>query len=89
MSGKHRSIGERLDRAHSPEARRETLSAWIDNWEGDHRMTLDELRQAIQSGNPHGIASGIASMRAIADKRFGALRRILLDDAGPAREGSE
>lgn len=75
--GKHRSIGERLKRAKSPEVKQKVLRDWVKNWEDDHRMTMDDLREAIQTGDPHGIASGIASMRAIADKRFLALRRIL------------
>lgn len=77
MAIKHRSIGERFRRAKSLEARREMLSDWVDNWERDQRDALDLLNAGIESDETELLTSAAGQMRAIIDKRFPALQRIL------------
>lgn len=76
-SDKHRSIGERLRRAKSPEARAETLAAWVDNWEQDQIAVVELIEEGVRTMDPDLLQPGAGQLRALTTKRMQALRNVL------------
>lgn len=77
MSDKHRSIGERLARAKSPEAIQAVLDAWVANWADDQMGIVEQLEFAARTGDRDTLISAIGQMRATTEKRMIGLRGVL------------
>lgn len=76
-SDKHRSIGERLRRAKTPEALAATLAAWVDNWERDQIAVLEMIEEGVRTMDPDLLQPGAGQLRALTAKRMQALRNVL------------
>ena len=70
---KHRSINERLRRAKSTAAKRETALKWADNWRQEQRGLVDHLIAADPGRRPELLRE----LSAVTDKRLGALPRVI------------
>lgn len=76
-SDKHRSIGERIKRAKSPEARAATLDAWVRNWEEDQMAVLEMIEEGVRTMDPDLLQPGAGQLRALTLKRMQGLRNVL------------
>lgn len=74
---RHRSIGERMARAKTIAARREAATDWAINWQDDHDATLRDLEKAVASRDWNAAARATGQLKAIAEKRFPALHRVI------------
>lgn len=81
---KHRSIGQRLKSARSPEALHATLADWAADWRRDQMDILRQLELAI-GDDPEAIdydalCSATGQLRSVTEKRFeglvGVIRRL-------------
>lgn len=74
---KHRSIGERLRRAKTPEARQETLQAWVKNWEQDQQEIVSQFENGVSQRDWDALASATGQLKAVTQKRMIALRGVI------------
>lgn len=74
---KHRSIGERLSRAKSPEAREELLKDWVANWQADQMGIVRQFQHALQTMDYDALCIATGELKAVSQKRFPALERVL------------
>ena len=74
---KHRSIGERLDRARSPEAIRETLRDWVANWHDDQKNIVAQFEYGTSHMDSDVLATATGQLKAVTQKRFEALAKII------------
>lgn len=75
--GTHRSIGERLKRARSPEAKRAVASAWGSNWHDEQDAIVHDLALAINANDWEQAKFLHRQLKAVTDKRFGVLQSVL------------
>lgn len=74
---KHRSIGERLRKARSPEARRQLLTDWAANWRADQMDIVRQLEDAIRAADHDALCSATGQLKAVTEKRFEGLTNLL------------
>lgn len=72
-----RSIGERIKRARSPAAQRQTAQDWAANWRRDHNETLARIEQALQRGNIDEAGQYLGQLKSLNAKAMGALPRVI------------
>lgn len=81
MSASDRSIAQRLSRAKAPGRRAEVAQDWARNWARnwaqDQSTALLMLERARCAQDWRGIGQAVAQLRAITDKRFGALSAVI------------
>lgn len=87
MKKKHRSISQRLNKAKSPEARKEVLADWAKSWEKETIELIRKLEQAIKTMDYDQLCINTGQLKAVAQKRFKALPNIFVRLAeGDAKE---
>lgn len=74
---KRRSIGERLDRAKSLSVRIEIAYDWLANWMQDHDAEIRHMETALQHGRTLEAGRALGRLKALSDKRFGAMPRVI------------
>ena len=75
--GKHRSIGERMQRAKSLASRREAALDWAANWLADQDETISALEQAIRRGDLVAAGRYCGQIKTISDKSLVALPKVI------------
>ena len=74
---KRRSIGERMGRAKSLDIRRQIAYDWTANWIQDHDAEIRFIETALQRGQISEAGQALGRLKALSDKRFGALPRVI------------
>lgn len=77
MSGRYRSIGERLRQAKSPEARQATVSSWSAAWQREQEDILRQLDAAIDVMDRSELRSAAGQLHEVTSKRFVGLQTVL------------
>ena len=73
----HRSIGERLKIARSPETKRIILSEWVDGWEREQAQLTLNFSLGAEICDYDAVMIAVGQLRAVTQKRFEALYGIL------------
>lgn len=74
---KHLSIGERLKKAKSLEARVEIALDWTENWVSDHDKTLSLIKSALIKGDVKAAERYLHQLKTLNEKRFSALPNLI------------
>ena len=74
---KRRSIGQRIQRAKSLDARRETALAWAANWRADHDDTLRQLERALAGRDIASAGQHLGQLKTLNDKAMSALPKVI------------
>lgn len=77
MSAGQRSIGQRLVKAKSLQAKRAAAQSWAAEWQVEQAALITAIAQAIRSSDGARTASALASMGDMHAKRFAALPGVL------------
>ena len=75
--GKHKSIGERINKAKSLAARREVAMDWAANWYADHLETIHALEKALAAHDMATAGRHCGQLKVLHDKALGALPRVI------------
>ena len=74
---KHLSISERLRKAKSIEAKRETLLDWRSNWLSEQLKIIKNIEHAINHDDYDTLCKSCWQLRTITNKRFNGLLNII------------
>lgn len=74
---KHRSIGERLNRAGTQELRIQIAKDWANNWQQDQEAVIAQLEQAIQNNDHDALCQATGQLKALTQKRFTAIENVI------------
>ncbi|MBN2980092.1 hypothetical protein [Cohnella algarum] len=77
MKQNHKSIGQRLKRAQSPESKKAIALDWAQNWKEDHDELIRNLERAIRTNDYDLLCIATGQLKAVGQKRFDALPRVL------------
>jgi hypothetical protein len=77
MKQKHLSISQRLRKAQSPEAKKAVALAWAKSWKEDHDELIRDLEHAIRTNDYDLLCIATGQLKAVGQKRFDALPRVL------------
>jgi hypothetical protein len=73
----HRSIRERLERAKSPAAKRETAYDWALSWREDQTDIVRQLQRAIEADDYDGLCRATGQLKEVTAKRFVGLASVI------------
>jgi hypothetical protein len=88
---KHLSISQRLSKASSPEARAEVLADWVADWEEAQWHLLEQIEEALSTGNYEASCIAAGAFKNQIEKRFDGLEtvlRILQEPQSPRQNGT-
>lgn len=74
---KRLSISQRMKRAKSTDAKRQTALKWAANWQEDQDEIVRGLERAVRNQDHGMLISYIGQLRAVNEKRFTALPGVL------------
>ena len=77
MGQTHKSVGERLRKAKSLEARREVGLEWAASWAEEHERALSAVERAVRMGDLANARLSVARLREHTDKRLAALPNVV------------
>lgn len=77
MSAAQRSIGQRLARARTAEAKSATAQEWAAGWMGEQTAMLAELHRAVSRDDHQYVRMLSDGLQVLSGKRFAALPRVL------------
>lgn len=77
MSRPDRSISQRLQRAKSPEARRDTLTEWAEGWEREQRLIGEMAVKAFTRADDQSLSRHLSHLEAMTSKRFMGLKHVI------------
>lgn len=72
-----RSISQRIVRAKSLEAKRNTVLDWAGNWKEDHDKTIRMLERAISTNDYDMLCRAAGQLKVVGQKHFSALPKVL------------
>lgn len=72
-----RSIGQRLNRAKSPDVRLEVAQDWAASWSREQHALIAQLEQALQANDYDTLCAVTGQLKAVTGKRFNALSNVL------------
>lgn len=79
---KRRSIGERLNRAKSPEVKQQAARDWVADWERDQKSLIAQLEQAVKTDDYDQLCIVTGQLKAVTEKRFNALPNVINNVSG-------
>lgn len=74
---KRRSIGERLQKARSPEVIAEIVTDWSADWRRDQMDIVRQLETAIQTMDYDALCSATGQLKSVTEKRFDGLAGVV------------
>lgn len=79
---KRRSIGERLNRAKSPEVKQEVARDWASDWDREQKSLIAQLEQAVKNDDYDKMCIVTGQLKAVTEKRFKALPNVIAKISG-------
>lgn len=73
----HRSISQRLKKAKSQEAKSATVIEWAGAWQSEQSYLIDRIGKAIARDDFDDLSIALGELRAMSDKKFVALPKVL------------
>tara|TARA_Y100000780_G_scaffold176831_1_gene161994 strand:- start:3058 stop:3315 length:258 start_codon:yes stop_codon:yes gene_type:complete len=83
---KRRSIGERLNRAKSPEVKQEVARDWAADWAREQKLLIGKLEKAVKTDDYDQMCIVTGQLKAVTEKRFNALPNVIDKVAGVGNE---
>lgn len=83
---KRRSIGERLNRAKSPEVKQEVARDWAADWAREQKLLIGKLEQAVKTDDYDQLCIVTGQLKAVTEKRFCALPNVIAKISGADNE---
>lgn len=77
MKKRHLSIGQKLKRAKTVEAKRATAIEWSQGWQEEHERLVQMLERSIQTNDYDLVCRATGQLKAVGKKRFDALPRVI------------
>ncbi|MBX0320340.1 hypothetical protein [Shouchella clausii] len=77
MKKRNFSIGQKLKRAKTAEAKKVTAIEWVQNWQQEHEKLVQMLERSIQTNDYDLVCRATGQLKAVGKKRFDALPRVL------------
>lgn len=77
MSARSLSISQRLAKAKAPETKKEVAKDWAANWQQEQQRLVAQLERAVAADDYDQLCQVTGQIKAVSEKRFGALPKVL------------